>query len=587
MLREAEDKRDDGLFEQALQAADHGLMLDPESPALMRCKARTLMFLKRDDEAVRILDSLLAQKPNDWMAHFHFARHLAHQLFSTEGEKIYNPPDIRKVRAEAPIDKQLLQYQLHRDAVARLNPDSAELYCLLAQEETDPNRAIDLLAKAIERKPRMEQAWGDRARRFRQFENFQMMLLDAERLVGLRPNWAAAHGLLGVALSHLGRNAEAERAYTDAIRLSPGWAVWWHNRSDVKNLTGRFSEALADSNEAIRRDESSPDLFIGRAHAFAGLGRAENAMSDIRQAIRLRPDDVDASLELGKLLFETGKIEEAKHECTRLIALKPDEPRAYCNRAAVFIMQKEFERAIDDLTECIRLAPSHVRAYSYRGQARASLGQRAAAIDDFTRVIQLEPNALGDLVDRANLFLDTAQYDRAIDDLTELLNRGTDPETIRLKRGMAYELAGATRLALADYEQAVAKKGSVGRYARLWRYLALLLLGESDSLSAGPGEPEKDWIDKLYRFLRGELRPEQLLAEAESDDERAEAHYYMGMKALIEGKSSEARSALSECVKFGRNGVMETHLARGRLKALDAGDYRPARLSSEKSILTP
>jgi len=573
MLRDAEDKRDDGLFEQALQAADRGLQLDPGSPGLMRCKASSLMFLRRDDEAVRTLDSLLAQSPDDWRAHFQLARFLSFRLHSIEGA--YSPPEIHAAPTEVSIEERQRQYQFHRDAVARLKPDSAELYCLLAHEESDPTRAIELLSNAIERDPNMEQARGDRVNRYHQVRDFQMMLVDAERLVGLRPDWAAAHGLLGVALSRLGRHAEAEQACTDAIRISPNWAVWWHNRSDVKNQTGRFSEALADSNEAIRRDETTSALFVGRARAFAGLGRTENAMSDLTQALRLRPDDVDASLERGKLLFDAGRLPEAIAECDRLIALKPGEPRAYKNRAVIFMARKEFGAAVRDLSACLRLSPSNAAAYSYRGQARIFLRQYDDAIEDFTKAIQIDPAMAGDLIARADLRMRTGRYEGAIDDLTELLNRGTVSNLVRLKRGMAYELSGATQLALSDYAQAAVDEGPVGQYSRLWQFLLARRNGDAAAALNRLAKTELTasqhlWVDHIAEFLQGRLTGPELLAAATDDPKRCEAYYYIGMRALIDDDVDGARIAFQSCLALKQDAVLERQFARARLAELES-----------------
>ena len=42
------------------------------------------------------------------------------------------------------------------------------------------------------------------------------------------------------------------------------------------------------------------------------------------------------------------------------------------------------------------------------------------------------------------------------------------------------------------------------------------------------------------------------------------------MKALLEGRTTAARSAFEAYVKLDRNGVMETALARARLKQIDS-----------------
>ena len=55
-----------------------------------------------------------------------------------------------------------------------------------------------------------------------------------------------------------------------------------------------------------------------------------------------------------------------------------------------------------------------------------------------------------------------------------------------------------------------------------------------------------------------------------TDDERAEAYYYIGRKALLDDRPDEARNGFAKCVALDRdNELIETDFARALLQRLE------------------
>ena len=86
------------------------------------------------------------------------------------------------------------------------------------------------------------------------------------------------------------------------------------------------------------------------------------------------------------------------------------------------------------------------------------------------------------------------------------------------------------------------------------------------------------WLQKVFDCLAGAIPPEQLVAEAGSDEERrCEAFYYAGERCRVDGRTTGARRWLEECVGAGLildpntwppDPMNEWELARWRLKTL-------------------
>lgn len=61
--------------------------------------------------------------------------------------------------------------------------------------------------------------------------------------VGLRPNWAEAHSILGSALARTGNYKEAEAELRKAVELKPDYAEGWHFLGEFLKSQGKNQEA--------------------------------------------------------------------------------------------------------------------------------------------------------------------------------------------------------------------------------------------------------------------------------------------------------------------------------------------------------
>ena len=250
LVIEARALRDEGRYASALSEIDDGLAHTPESPVLKKLRAELLGFMGQTEEALRLLEALVARHPEYWPAHYSLA--LQYQPSSRSGTAGYRERSEywRRMSSEERIAKAAH----HRQKVTELMPESAESYCLLARMEDDAGRALELLEQASELDPNRVDVFVERTRRYATLEQYEAMLLNAERLVALRPGWAFGHQQRAAALNHLERLAEAVRAYGLAVELDPENASYWHNRGWIQCRMGRFAEAIADESEAIRLD---------------------------------------------------------------------------------------------------------------------------------------------------------------------------------------------------------------------------------------------------------------------------------------------------------------------------------------------
>jgi tetratricopeptide (TPR) repeat protein len=98
---------------------------------------------------------------------------------------------------------------------------------------------------------------------------------------------ADAYALRALALSLVGRYAEAIADYDQALAMRPDHAVALNNRAWALYKMGRVVEAMPDVQRSLTLDPSSPHALDTRAHLYQERGDADLAYEDYRQAMNL------------------------------------------------------------------------------------------------------------------------------------------------------------------------------------------------------------------------------------------------------------------------------------------------------------
>ncbi len=184
-----------------------------------------------------------------------------------------------------------------------LDPAFARAYAGLARQfliqvrngwsqapEESLERALELANRAIALDESLDYAYSARSHYFLLKREFEQAQADGEKAVALNPEGA------DVAL-HLAQlqivTGEAELAMENlrrAMRLAPGYHIWYpFYLGFTLVMLGRFEEALAPLQEALR---SGQDFGIRRgilAAALAGLGREQEAKAEAQKMLREAP----------------------------------------------------------------------------------------------------------------------------------------------------------------------------------------------------------------------------------------------------------------------------------------------------------
>ncbi|MFH1809043.1 MAG: tetratricopeptide repeat protein [Pseudomonadota bacterium] len=123
--------------------------------------------------------------------------------------------------------------------------------------------------------------------------------------VAKRPGYLHARGVLGQALSELGRHDEARKVWEEYLALSPAqpWALAQLGYTLAR--LGDIDGAIARSNQAIALVPDDAALYIERASREIDGKRWEQAEASLRKALELDPKLAVTYLRLGFVYLET------------------------------------------------------------------------------------------------------------------------------------------------------------------------------------------------------------------------------------------------------------------------------------------
>lgn len=197
----------------------------------------------------------------------------------------------------------------------------------------------------------------------------------ADRAADLAPSSVEAHHLRGAALAALGRDADAQMAYTLALALDPDDPETLRAVADFyingKGERGRDALRLGlelaqrGSRRAQARRRNNPlaaDLAVLEGQALNDLGRSDEALVRVDGALRITPGRGDALHEKGVALFDLSKFSEAKAAFTKALVIQPDD--AYTHQMLGLTLEQlgDDKGADAELVRALALAPTELSA---------------------------------------------------------------------------------------------------------------------------------------------------------------------------------------------------------------------------------
>jgi tetratricopeptide (TPR) repeat protein len=325
------------------------------------------------------------------------------------------------------------------------------------------DQSIDDYSQAIQRDPKMVEAYVNRGYVLNDLQDAQQASEDFHIALKLNPNNGIAH--LGLAFSdlqlrrakealeqaneaqklmgesgatHLAQAtayrqqrllASAEREYRAALKYAPNDLPLHLALADTLYDMRRYQQSIDELNAALSLSPDDPLIYAQLAHAYAHLGRRDDTMRYVQAAEREGGNQSDILLDTGDALLTLGDRKAAMDRFERALDA-PDANRVEARLAIARLMVKYGQD--DDAKQQISLAFAE------------------------SRIGEAPPVTAENLIAAANLLLAMHDFDLATRYFDKAQQAGASPEIVDIGLAYTYLAQGKTK----DADQTLALLGS-------------------------------------------------------------------------------------------------------------------------------
>lgn len=212
--------------------------------------------------------------------------------------------------------------------------------------------------------------------------------------------------------------------WSDVVQKSPNKARSWGNRGRAYSLSGKYAEALADCNQAIRLNPTGGIPYCSRASVYYYMAEYDLAIADYTRAIELRPDFSSAYFNRGFSYEKKGEYDRAISDWSRVVAFNPHDADAYFNRGRIHFQKGEYDQAIVDYSLVIKNDSRFAGVYFNRGNAYRYKKMYLYALSDYTRALRINPLYGEAYNNRAAALIVLGEYERARKDIRRMEELG-------------------------------------------------------------------------------------------------------------------------------------------------------------------
>ena len=232
---------------------------------------------------------------------------------------------------------------------------------------------------------------------------FAEAIAECQEALKIKPDFAAAHNNLGVALlrnkqsgdgalGHDGAVDEAIEHYRKALQINPDFTQAHKNLGIVFFRKGQMDEAIAQFQKTLELEPNDAQAEFSLGSAFLQRREVDEAIAHYQKAVEIRPDYAEARNYLGNAFVAEGKYSEAIANYAAAVRIRPNYSEAHHNMGCVLATIGKNDEALEQFNEALRLNGNDAQAHFALGSLLARMGHREEAVAHLTEALRLKPD---------------------------------------------------------------------------------------------------------------------------------------------------------------------------------------------------
>lgn len=483
------------------------------------------------------------------------------------------------------------QKGLPRDAI-----DSVERAQSCSDSEPSVQQAMQIYASQllgvgnseINQKPNDPQGYDDAAYANIYLKNYANAIQLAQKAISLGGNNSKLYCTLGTAYLEQHNYPEALKSLTKGILINPKDSNCYFERSRAAGALDKYSDSIKDLQTYISIAGDDYVAYSNMAGYELRLGDTARATENLRKCLSMAPRYTFAMYRMATVLQTEGRSQEALEWINRCLNEKPDDSNAVFYRAYIAEATGDWAKAELLYSQAAQQFSQDLFLLDSIAERLAGLGRFDKAKELEKRIVNQEPNSGEHAMQNALVLITCRDYESAISEAQRAakLDHSQLGEAINVHataldlNGQASEGINLIKRFISDPVMAESDKymlsfmmgvmaGELGHNEEALKYLqqSASMLNPAQSLytdvacmgpwwiykqvnqaskaatfiaSNNPNFPADAWPNIALRFLRGELKPDQIESTGISIEKKTDIYALMGIKAIFEGNSAEA-----------------------------------------------
>lgn len=299
---------------------------------------------------------------------------------------------------------------------------------------------------------------------------------------------AEVFALRGNAYLGLGKKNEAGAAFSEALKLIPGYQEALLGQARLAALDKKLDDSLKLVGSAIANDPKSVKAWLMKGDLLRAQSNNDEAMNAYREILKFDQGNIPAHVSMASLDLVAGKNDDAQKEIAELNRIQPNNLMARYLQALLYFRKSKFSEARDEMLQVLKSAPDHMPSILLMGAIDYSLNSLEEAQKYLGRFVGAFPSnayarkllaatqlklkqpsdalktlspLLGDLNPdpmvqslAAEAYTETGDYTKAAQYLEAVTTLSPDNAGLRTQLGLTRVASGQTERAISDFEAA-------------------------------------------------------------------------------------------------------------------------------------
>ena len=196
-------------------------------------------------------------------------------------------------------------------------------------------------------------------------------------------------------------------------------ADYYFTMGEAYSLEGNHNKAVDSFKMTLLYDQESPTVNVRLATEYFKTAQFTEALAQAEDAIRKDPKNVEARMLLGGLYLSLKLFPKAVSQYEQIIKQQPNNVEAPVYLGASYTEMKEYEKAVKFFNSLLKneeYSTPHL-AYYYIGRVRSEQKGEAfqkAALKAYLKSVELKPDFLDGVIAISSMYVQKGQEDKAL-----------------------------------------------------------------------------------------------------------------------------------------------------------------------------